>query len=172
MMYKRFSLEGESEEICQVADDGEYMSTEEVVDLLNDYREQIIKLTKSRNFWQNKIRIAFKYCDCLSKAIDVAFREEYLETKEIEERIRELYSKYKERIDELYSKYEEPDIDEFKTFEKKNETVFEELDIIKLCLMLFDEKRIEGECLEIESESIHEIYERILKVMDDYYEEI
>ncbi|AMK16304.1 hypothetical protein [Methanobrevibacter olleyae] len=160
MMSKRFSLEGESEEICQVADNGEYMGTEEVVDLLNDYREQIIKLTKSRNYWQNKTRIAFKYFDCLSKAIDVAFGEEYLETKEIEERIHELYSKYEETVDE------------FKIFEKKNETVFEELDIIKLCLMLFDENRIEGECLEIESESIHEIYERILKVMDDYYEEI
>ena len=46
---KEFTLEWESDEICQIARNGDYMGTDEVVDLLNHQKEKIQNLQERNN---------------------------------------------------------------------------------------------------------------------------
>ena len=48
-MDKEFTLEWESDEICQIARNGDYMGTDEVVDLLNHQKEKIQELQERNN---------------------------------------------------------------------------------------------------------------------------
>lgn len=64
---KRFTLEWESEEICQVADNGNYMGTDEVVELLNelDSENQRLKLEN------DGLRYALKNIKQIDVEIDI-----------------------------------------------------------------------------------------------------
>ena len=48
-MNDEFTLEYESDEICQVARNGNYISTDEVVDILNNQQKQIKELQERNN---------------------------------------------------------------------------------------------------------------------------
>lgn len=52
-----------------------------------------------------------------------------------------------------------------------NLTIWDKLEFIAESLQFFIENNIEGECVECESETICEIYERIFFVMSQYYED-
>jgi len=50
MTKPRYTLEWESEEICQIAENGNYMGTEEVVERLNQYESLMKELTSNGDF--------------------------------------------------------------------------------------------------------------------------
>lgn len=49
-MTERYALEWESEEICQISDNGNYMATDEVVQRLNNYEVLMKELTSDGDF--------------------------------------------------------------------------------------------------------------------------
>jgi len=57
------------------------------------------------------------------------------------------------------------------TKNKQYSCVIPEINIINECLKFFIDNNIEQECVEYEIDSLREIYERILTVMEPYYEE-
>ena len=79
---KRFTLEWESEEICQVADNGNYMGTDEVVDLLNELVTKCNTLTDEKSKCECQLKRRTRQRDELAD-FNVELMEKNKELKEI-----------------------------------------------------------------------------------------
>ena len=58
MTEKKFTLEWESEETCQIAYNGDYIGCEEAVDFLNDLTEENKEFKKTINKLKSDLKIA------------------------------------------------------------------------------------------------------------------
>lgn len=93
---KRFTLEWESEEICQVADNGNYMGTDEVVDLLNELVTKCNTLTDEKSKCECQLNRRTRQRDELAE-FNVELMEE---NKELKEQLKDCQQK-KQNIKDL-----------------------------------------------------------------------
>ena len=91
MSDERFTLEWESDEICQVYDNGDCMGTEEVVDLMNELVTKCNSLEDDLNYYKNK-------CASLETG--------YLDYQRKNERLKKYIEDQEDRINFLLVEYD------------------------------------------------------------------
>ena len=99
MTEKQFTLECESEEICQVAYNGDYMGTDEVVDLLNELVTKCNTLTDEKSKCECQLNRRTRQRDELAE-FNVELMEE---NKELKEQLKDCQQK-KQNIKEVLLK--------------------------------------------------------------------